>query len=110
MTTENPQNIAYQHLAALAQEHARIVDKPEEIQNLVRTFARAILSAIHLGLTPDEIRAACREGRGTNTQVIIDPSLDPEYWLRVYAEAESFWVSRSGYEDDRLILIEKSLR
>lgn len=100
MSTENPQNIAYQHLVGLAQEHARTVDKPEEIQNLVRTFARAILSAIHVGLTRDEIRASCREGRGTNTQVIIDPSLDPEYWLRVYAEAESFWASRSGFDNN----------
>lgn len=100
MNTENPQSIAYQRLAALAQEHACIVDKPEEIQNLVHTFARTILSAIHVGLTPDKIRAACREGRGTNTQVIIDPSLDPEYWLRVYAEAESFWASRSGFDNN----------
>ncbi len=97
MPIENPQAIAYERLVTLAQE--RPAD-PEEIQNLVKVFARAILAAIKVGLTPNEIRAVCREGRDTDTQAIPDPSLDPEYWLRVYAEAESFWASRSGYEDN----------
>lgn len=98
MPTENPQTAAYEHLVTLTQERPAY---PEEIQNLVKVFARAILAAIHAGLTPDEIRTACREGRETTTQVTIDPSLDPEYWLRVYAEAKAFWASRSGYENDR---------
>lgn len=102
MPAENSQTIAYERLITLAQERALIIDNPEEIQNFVRAFARAILAAIHVGLTPNEIRVACREGRDAdNTQAIVDPSLDPEYWLRVYAEAEAFWESRSGYEDDR---------
>ncbi|MBZ0320109.1 MAG: hypothetical protein K8L91_27095 [Anaerolineae bacterium] len=97
MPAENPQAIAYERLVTLAQEQT---DDLEAIQNLVRVFARAILAALHVGLTPDEIRAACREGMGTETQVTLDPSLDPEYWLRVYAEAESFWASRSGYGNE----------
>ncbi len=59
-----------------------------------------VIGTLHAGLTPNEIRAACQEGRGSNTQIIVEPSLDPEYWLRVYVEAETFWASRSGYRDE----------
>ncbi len=100
MPIENPQTIAYERLVTLAQERALIIDNPEEIQNLVSAFARAILAAIHVGLTPNEIRAACREGTDTKSHTLLDPSLDPEYWLRVYVEAETFWASRSGYRDE----------
>ncbi|KAB2859388.1 MAG: hypothetical protein F9K46_11100, partial [Anaerolineae bacterium] len=62
MPAENSQAIAYEHLVTLAQERALISDNPEEIQNLVSALARAILAALHVGLTPNEIRAACREG------------------------------------------------
>lgn len=101
MPAENSQAIAYEHLVTLAQERVLISDNPEEIQNSVSALARAILAALHLGLTPNEIRVACREGTDTNSQTLVDPSLDPEYWLRVYAEAETFWASRSGYDDDK---------
>lgn len=96
MPIEMSQTVAYERLVTLAQERPA---NPEGIQSLVSAFARAILAAIHAGLTLNEIRAACRKGRDTDTQTTLDPSLDPEYWLRVYAEAESFWASRSGYTD-----------
>lgn len=97
MPTENPQATAHERLVTLAQEQT---DHPEEIQNLVKALARAILAALHAGLTPDEIRAACRESRGTNTPITLEPSFDPEYWLRVYAEAEAFWANRSGFDNN----------
>lgn len=105
MTTETPQAIAYQQLVAFARERALLLDDQDALQELVHLLARAIWVAVQADLTPDEIREACREGaaqggKPLETQVIFDPTLDLEYWLRVHAEAEAFWESRSSYSDD----------
>lgn len=106
MNPENPQAIAYQRLVDLGRERALLLDDRDALQALVTMVARAVWLAVQAELTPDEIRAACQEGaiqggQSLETQTILDPTLDIDYWLNVQAEAEAFWASRSGYEDDR---------
>lgn len=99
MSAENPQFQARQRLTEIAKHREPDLDNREGMQELVHDLARAVFTALEAGLTPNEIRAACREGAGTESQPIVDPSLDPEYWLRVHEEAEEFWLRRLRGEE-----------
>lgn len=99
MSAENPQSQSRQRLTEIARNRGLDLADAEALQELVHDLARAVFTALEAGLTPNEIRAACREGAGTQSQPIIDPSLEPEYWLRVHEEAEQFWLRRLRGEE-----------
>lgn len=99
MSAENPQSQARQRLTEIARDQELDLTDQAAVQGLVHDLARAVFTAIEAGLTPNEIRAACREGAGTQSHPIVDPSLDPEYWLRVHEEAEQFWLRRLRGEE-----------
>lgn len=99
MSAENPQSQARQHLTEITSHRELKLADREGMQELVHDLARAVFMALEVGLTPNEIRVACREGATTQSQPTVDPSLDPEYWLRVHKEAEQFWLRRYRGED-----------
>lgn len=99
ISTENPQFQARQRLIDIAREQAIDLNDQETLQRVGHNLARAVFTALELGFTPNDIRAVYREGAGMQRQSPIDPSLDPEYWLRVHDEAEQFWLRRLKGEE-----------
>lgn len=78
----------------IAREQVIDLNDQETLQRVGHNLARAVFTALELGFTPNEIRAAYRKGAGRQRQSPTDPSLDLEYWLRVREEAEQFWLRR----------------
>lgn len=99
ISTENPQFQARQRLTEIARDRELDLTDQAVVQGLVHDLARAVFAGLEAGLTPNEIRAACQEGAGTKSRSFVDPSLDPEYWLRVHEEAEQFWLRRLKGEE-----------